>query len=451
MGIKSRVGTIWNNVFGRERDSKNASAYTSRIQLERIKQDIESWRNAVIQAEAAYYPQRVKMQQLFLDTVLNDHVFACMDRRKNMTLLKERMITNEKGEEDEVLSGLVRKKWFTDFLGYLLDANFYGYSLIALGDIVNDEFPNIEILKRHHISPDRFVYAPYTQSISGWNFMDPNDKDEHGNSLYDWTIYVPTKSESGISKCGYGLLYRAGKCEIFLRKNITWNADFIEMFGHPTRVAKSSKTDGEEYNRLEAALSTAGARHYMIIDPTDDIEFVQPTSAGKGTDFYGSFEERMEKKISKIILGHADALDSTPGKLGNQGNNDDSLSKALQEVESIDNTFAEEVINSVLFPKMRALGFKIPEMYKFSFKNSNEKEEIRKQEDESNQVTATIVKTLKDAGYKVDPKYIEDRTGIKVEVMEDKPEPNLLKKPEPLVTNPNLPKRVRNLLNNIYK
>jgi hypothetical protein len=181
----------------------------------------------------------------------------------------------------------------------------------------------------------------------------------------------------------------------------------------------------------------------MITDPQDEIEFIEASKGGgKGMDVYDNFEGRLAKVISKVLLGHEDAMSSTPGKLGGQGKDEDSVGKALKEVEVTDNTFAENIINSTLLPKMRKLGFKIPEMYSFGFKNDKEKEQIRKQQDESNQVTATVVKTLKDAGYKVDPKYIEDRTGIKVEVVEP---------PAPLISNPNLSKDIKNKLDNLYR
>jgi phage gp29-like protein len=443
MGIAQTLKQTWNNAFGRDKDAKNAQTYAARNQAQRIKLDILAWREAIKEAENPYYPKRVKMQGMYLDTILDGHVSAAMDRRKNMTLLKEFMIKNEAGEEDEALTRMFRKSWFFQLLNFILDANFYGYSLISLGDIVNDEFPEVKILRRNHISPDRFMFVPYPYSLSGWDFMDPNDKDKNGNSLYDWTIYVPTVSDSGVSNCGFGLLYKVARYEILLRNNLTWNADFIEIFGHPTRHAKTNKLEGDEYDRLEEALSTAGAKHWMITDPQDEIEFIEASKGGgKGMDVYDNFESRLEKKISKIILGHADAMDSTAGKLGSQGKDDDSVGKALKEVEVTDNTFAENVINSELLPKMRKLGFKIPEMYSFGFKNDREKEKIRQQQDESNQVTATVVKTLKDAGYKVDPKYIEDRTGIIVTEVEP---------PAPLITNPNLSKDIKNKLDNLYR
>ena len=75
----------------------------------------------------------------------------------------------------------------------------------------------------------------------------------------------------------------------------------------------------------------------------------------------------------------------------------------------------------------------------FEFKNDAEKEELRRREDESNQKTANIFKTIKDAGGDPDWRYFSERTGITVE--------------KTAATEPisNFKPSVQNKLNNLYK
>lgn len=423
------------SAFGQQgtTDKKNPSRYTVPVQLQRLKQDMSTWRKALEEAEQAYQPHRVRMQQVFMDTVLNGHVIACMNRRKNLTLLKDFMICDESGKENEKATALFKDKvWFSSLLNYILDAQYFGYSLIALRDLENNEFPKIEIVKRHHVSPDRHLLTAFAYSISGENILE--------GEFADFCVWVPTSSQLGISKCGYGLLYPVAFYEIYLRILTGNNADFVDMFAQPYRVGKTSKLEGPEYESLVGALRDMGSAGYAIIDPLDEIEFLESKGNGKGYESYGNFEKRLESKISKIILGHADALDSTPGKLGSQGQDDDSVGKALKEIESLDNTFTENVINTTLIPKMRNMGFSIPDGLCFKFKNDKEKEAQRQSEDASNKVTADMVKTLKDAGYKVDPKYITERTGIPL---------TEVKEPEPAVPN-QFNQKVKNKLDYLY-
>jgi hypothetical protein len=120
----------------------------------------------------------------------------------------------------------------------------------------------------------------------------------------------------------------------------------------------------------------------------------------------------MEQTISKIILGHADVLDSVPGKLGSQEGDDNPVTRALEDIQTNDGILVQNVVNNKLLPRMRKHGFKIPLNYHFEFLNDQEKEKIRANEDKSNKAVADIALTMKNAGLRMDPKYFSERTNI---------------------------------------
>ena len=390
-------------------------------QIRRLKQDAMAWRGWLLESEMSWNPYRVKMQNGYMDTVLDPHISACMTKRKNLTLLKDYSIVNEAGEPDEKLTTLFKSEWFSLIINYVLDAQFYGYSLINWTEVNNDRLKFIEVIKRQLVSPDRKTVSQYEYIPYGTEF----DSDE----FKDWCLYVSTPSENGSSKCGIGLLYKVALSEIFLRMLTGGNADYVEIFGQPYRWGKTSST-GEERDKLEQSLRDMGASNYIVTDPMDEIEFLEAGSKGKGYESFDNFEARLHKKISKALLGHADAIDSTPGKLGGQN---ESVEAALREIEATDNTFVENVINESLFPKLRNLGFIIPEGYKLKYSNDKEEQQATLKKDESNKLFTDYVKTLSDAGFDVDAKDIEERTGLKV-----------VKKPEPKpVTAPGKKKDVK--------
>ena len=83
-----------------KRDLRNIIAP---VQLQRIRQDVQTWREVVAEAENAWYPHRVKAQRLFIDTINNGHVYACMERRKDLTLLRKwEFLSNLDSEERDV-------------------------------------------------------------------------------------------------------------------------------------------------------------------------------------------------------------------------------------------------------------------------------------------------------------------------------------------------------------
>lgn len=404
-----------------EQAKNNLNSYIANVQLQRIRQDVQSWRDAVVEAELAYYPHRVKQQRLYLDTALNGHVAACMERYADLVLLKDFKICNDAGEENEEWTKYFKTKWFYLFMRYTVDADFYGYNLIALGDMVDNQFPNLTIIKRHNISPDRLQVTPFVYSLSGVKFLE--------GDVADWHVWVPTPTETAISTCGYGLLYKVAVYEIFLRNLLGYNGDFVEMFAQPYRIGRTDKTNENERAVLEEALRLMGSSGYAVLDTQDTIEFLETSLGGNGYKGYESLEQRCQKYISKVFFGHSDAMDEQAGKLGASQGEDNPVYKAMRDRQVKICRNIESVINDTLIPKLQKLGIRIPAGFHFEFKNDEEKEAFRRKEDESNKITAEIYQTIKNAGGKPDWKYFEERTGIPVEEAPE-PKPTQTFKPE---------------------
>jgi phage gp29-like protein len=406
------------NAFNYVRGGKNSkkaysslSNYITPVQLLRMAHDVGMWRQSVSEAELAYFPYRVRMQRMFNDTILNGHVGSLMERRKDLSLLRDFEVLDPKGKPSEALTQMfTSQEWFNLYLEYALDAKFYGYSLIELGDLVMDKFSDLSIVPRWNISPDRHEMSSFVYMPHGYKFME--------DPWADWHIWVPTPTQTGASKCGYGLLYNIALYEIILKNTLGYNSDFVELYSQPYRVGKTSAREGEQRQQMENALSQMGSSGWAVIDPTDEIEFLETALAGTGWKGYENLEQRCEKKVSKIILGHADAVDSIPGKLGSGQNPDDPVQVALRDKQTKDGRLLTALTNEQLFPKLRKIGFNIPEGAKWQFKNDKELKDTRVQEDKDNMATATIAQTMKNAGLQMDPKYFQDRTGIPTTKME---------------------------------
>lgn len=398
--------------------TKNLSRYISPVQLQRIRHDVQLWREAISEAEQAWYPHRVKMQRMYVDTILNGHTKACYLKRKDLSLLRDWEFKNESEVLNDDLKKLFDKRWFANFLEYALEARFFGYSLIKLDDIVNDEFPKLGIIRRWNVSPDRFNVIQFVYSLSGAPFLEDPFK--------DWHVWVPTNSDVGASECGYGLLYDVAMYEILARNALGFNSTAAELYGMPARIGKTNKTQEEERGNFEAALANMGSAGYIVLDAMgDEIELLESKGNGQGFKIYPDLEKRLEAKISKLMLGHADAIDSTPGKLGAGDGESSPAAQALRDKQTADGAFLEDVVNTILIPKMINLGFDIDTTYPFCFSNNAELTEQREKEDKNNLQTATIAYEMKQAGLKMDAKYFEERTGIvTTEIVEPVAPPN---------------------------
>lgn len=387
---------------------KNLANYIPPVQLARIRVAIKEWREAVAEMERAYYPYRVRSQRIFIDTEINGHVYSCRERRKDLTLLRKFEFYTGNDDDTAVVNmeltqWFAKQTWFDDFISYALDAIFFGYSLISLGDIVDDNFKDVSVIRRWNISPDRHQVS---------NFIyNPGGIDWRNEPYNDWHIYVKTPNTIGTSPCGYGLFYYVALYEIVMRNVIGYNSDFVELYSQPYRVGKTTKTTESERAELQAAIQNMGSAGWAIIDPTDEIAFLETALGGTGWQGYDNLEKRCMDTITKLILGHPDAIQSVPGKLGN----DKGLSPAqiaMNDKATRDAKMLQPIVIEELIPRMQKLGFDIPEGTKFRYTNDLEKREIRDSEDKSNAVTATIAQDMKLAGLQMDAKYFQERTGI---------------------------------------
>lgn len=375
------------------------------VSAKRVRAELKALREALVEAEGAFidYRSRVKMQQIFQETKLDGQVIACMVARKSLTLKKEFAVKNAAGEIDEEWTKFFKQKWFSLILNSILDAQFFGYSLINWTEIKDNKLFGLQTIRRDLVRPDTKLCVRYPYATEGVEI----ESDE----IKDWCLYTDTADDLGYSNCGYGLLFPVSAYVIAIRNNLGFNADFVEKFIMPFVVAKTMKREGEERQLLEDGIANMASNNSVVLDPTDTIEFIEAKNTGSAFNAFDNLENRCEKKISKIILGHADAIDSTTGKLGATGK-DDAVSEALENVEMQDNVFCQYQINDTLFDKLRNLGFNIPKGHTFEFLNMNEKVEKLNKESEVNQKFANVVKTLYDAGHEVDASFIEKTTGI---------------------------------------
>jgi phage gp29-like protein len=234
-------------------------------------------------------------------------------------------------------------------------------------------------------------------------------------------IYVKTPQDIGMAhdwgRCGYGILYTVAPYEIWFKQAMSLWAEYQQLFGVPIRLGKTDTRNEQMRGQMAEMLANMGAKAWGVFDLKDNIELIAPNNVN-GTLIFDPMIERQQKLISKIILGHADAIDSIPGKLGNSGEESPS-EKAMEDIETFDCSDVEFELEKNVVPKLVALGFPMPKGSRICFNNSHEKIEARVKEDVNNKATADIIKLLSDANYEVDEKYITERTGIPVKKKEE--------------------------------
>ncbi len=408
------MANIISRIFNKSSDLPKQlnRATIAKVSMMQMRQDAQTRKDAIQEASDAYRPYRVKMQRLYLNTAENGHIHACIERRKDLTMLRKWKFTDLNGKENEKIGEMFNgKQWFESVISNSLDALFYGYSLIWLGNITNNEFVDTEIEKRWNVNPDAKLITPYEYGYYGVDFI--NDK-QYCNSY----IYVDTPHNQGVSKCGFGLFYILSTYEILCRNVLGLNGDYVEVNVVPIRQIKTTKTEEAERNELYEAGISIASNGLILTDHTDDL-ILHQNNNGTGYIAFDNFEKRLESQISKLILGHADAITSIPGKLGNDSEQSPA-SIALRDKQTKDGRFIENVVNQQLLPKMRALGFAIPEGITAELMNDNEDVDI------ANNITDLAVK-MKQAGLQMDANYFTGKTNIPISSVEA---PKQVKQPD---------------------
>lgn len=107
-------------------------------------------------------------------------------------------------------------------------------------------------------------------------------------------------------------------------------------------------------------------------------------------------------------------MDSTAGKLGSDANG--SAVQALKAIQTADGRFVTNLINSQLIPKMRQIGFDLPEGIYFEFSDNEMEQEEEAMELDRQLKVANLALKLKQAGLSVLPEWVTEKTEIPVEI-----------------------------------
>src|SRR5579862_7667560 len=121
----------------------------------RVRQDIDTWRGAIMAAENIIYPQRVHLYTLYDEIILDAHVQAVMGQRINKLLSQDFRLVDEGGKDVQQAKEIFESQWFHEFMKLALESVFWGHSLIQLWDAIPDKgYGLVELVPRRHVIPE---------------------------------------------------------------------------------------------------------------------------------------------------------------------------------------------------------------------------------------------------------------------------------------------------------
>ena len=261
------------------------------------------------------------------------------------------------GKENEDFKKLFEKSWFTDFIRFSVDQEFWGHSLIEFGLLEENEFKDVTLIDRFHVIPEfQKVRLNYDD--------EPDDAFFYGKNLENYFLI-----EIG-DKYDIGLLRKAAREIIWKTYSRSDWSRATEKYGMPLLSIKTDTTSEKELDELENLAQNFGSNGYIIASKETDIEIIQPD---KGTQFYLNYKnlaKLCDEQLSKLINGQT-------------GTSDNQAYVGTAEVqERVLNTYTkgrlqriQRVINDKLIPFLIYHGYPI-EGAKFQYVDLLKKEKI---------------------------------------------------------------------------
>lgn len=384
--------------LAKEKDRKRVQKMV--IELQRTtdaltRKDIKDWRDAWQLAINVDSPNRQRLYDIYRDVDIDLHLSGCVEQRKGFVMAKSFKIVNEKGDEDKEALHYFDQSWFKQLMRYALEANFWGHSLIELGELTTDGdgclcYSDVTLLPRKHVIPEygRVITDLGQDWTTGICYREA--------PFTDWLIEAGRPDSLG--------LYLKAATQTIPKKNMLafWDT-FGEIFGMPMRIARTTSRDKKEIDRLDRMLREAGASLSMVAGQDTEIEFVE---SGKG-DSYNVYDKRIERansELSKLIIEQTMTIED-----GSSLSQSETHLEVFENLVKSDCDMLRDIVNNQLIPRMvrhsfplKGLRFKWDDAVDYTPEQQKAYEEM-------------VLKY-----YKVSPQYFKKKYGIPCE---EKPEP----------------------------
>ena len=256
-------------------------------QLIRTRKDIQDWVEAVNLAESKLMPTRTRLQEIYKGVIIDGHVIGIMGAIADKIKAKKFMIVDSNGDKDDEKSKLLEKEWFFKFLDFIVEALFFGYSLVQLGDIIDDGFPNIELVPREHVIPEWEIVKKslfVNNRKDGFRYLERPFK--------DWFIFIGEKKNLGL--LNIAAPHAIAKKSVFAS---AW--EYTEIFGIPIRLGKTDINDPERRKNMEIMLESMGSASFGVFDHDDDIELKEGSKQSGTMEVFSIPIKMANEEISK--------------------------------------------------------------------------------------------------------------------------------------------------------
>jgi len=361
---------------------KRPDGYAPKLQaISRTRQDIGDWQKALRLSDSISYPRRYKLIDLYENISLDALLTSQMELRIQNTLGRSFVLKDKNGETNKELTKEVKNsKWFYEVTRRILEAIFYGHTLLefttnAAGGLV------VSTIDRRHVVPEKGLLLTNPQDIKG---LDYRATKEYGV----WVL------EFGEDR-NYGILNKAVPHVLFKKFAQSCWSELCEIYGIPPRYMKTNTQDAKMLNRAEQMMQDMGAAAWFIIDENEEFDFAK--GADTNGDVYANLMQVCNSEMSLLITGAVLGQDT---KNGNRSKEEVSLS-LFESIVASDKRLVETSWNEQVLKALYKIGL-LPEGLSIEFQQEEDLAKLWKMTNEALN------------HFDVDPKWVKDKFGIEV-------------------------------------
>lgn len=369
------------NIEAKEKEKQRTTVDYFHLQESLYRKEIDDWHEARLARHSTFTPSTYAIQQLYKDAMLDNHLSGAIETRILKVLNRDFILCSPQGDADEELSAVIQTRWFRHLVRKALESTFYGYSLVYVDNLADDNRV-IRDINRENVIPELGKILKNPLSIKG----DGIDYADFPNYL----LYMQLQTTS------YGLLERIAPLTIYKRHSwATWD-EFEQIFGLPIRIARTAISNDQHINELQQWLENMGTAAYAIFNRADEVE-IKESSRSDAYHVYLEKINAINREISKGILGQTMTMDD-----GSSQSQAIVHSQVLEDIIESDIKLVQDWINSTLLPVLRYHGIAIPEGYYVTLQANSQLDPKDK---------IAIDSVLLANGYNLDNEYIEATYG----------------------------------------
>lgn len=312
--------------------------------FDRTRKTIGQWVTAHINAElqringSIIYPIKKPLIDIYEYISIDSHLSSVLQQRKSKVLAEEFAVMDSAGNINEDLTKLLGKQWFSKVQEAIIDAKFYGYSLIEVQELIDNEIKTVKLIPRGNVVPElkSIVKNPYQVSAGSLISIDNrNDSD----------YYVLIDSEC------LGLLNLCAPIVMMKRLTLSQWAEHGATFGIPPLILKTDNKD--QIAKYQADMQRFIQNRNIVIGLEDSLEMLQQ-SGSDVHNIYSQLISTCNTEISKAVLSGTMTTDD--GASRSQG---EVHERVADQIAQEDRAYMTYAINDVVFPKLISLGYKL--------------------------------------------------------------------------------------------